>query len=294
VATPTAPRHTRAVISLRRRATINDVELAWDEWGSGPGAPFLLVHGYTGSSHDFALQIDGLAERRRVVALDLRGHGRSAKLHRLDAYSMDQLRADVAELITTVIGEPVDLLGHSMGGYLTAWLTIERPELVRSLLLMDTSSGPFGLPDVRAVLAEVLQGFDPAGPPPPAGPPGPETALVEAATPPEWRDLKASAELSCDPFAIKALGLELVSDDLPPTTPRLGDIAVPVTVLAGSEDRPLVDQVEPMVAGLADAEAVIIDGAYHSPQLTHPAEWRAAVERHLDRVLRRPHSRNRE
>ena len=53
---------------------VNGVDLAWSEQGRGPeGAPALvLCHGFTGSSHDFALEIDALATDRRVVTLDQR------------------------------------------------------------------------------------------------------------------------------------------------------------------------------------------------------------------------------
>ena len=61
--------------------------------------------------------------------------------------------------------------------------------------------------------------------------------------------------------------------------PRLGEITVPVTVIVGSEDHPLVDQAPDLAAEVGDGELVVIEGAYHSPQLTHSAEWLAAIER---------------
>ena len=62
------------------------------------------------------------------------------------------------------------------------------------------------------------------------------------------------------------------------------EISCPVTVIVGEHDHPLVDQAPALSAEVADGRLVIIDGAYHSPQLTHPDEWRAAVEAHLTRV----------
>jgi pimeloyl-ACP methyl ester carboxylesterase len=272
------------MISLQRRVPANDVDLAWDEWGEGAGVPLLLVHGYTGAAHDFAPQVEALAEHRRVIALDLRGHGSSSKLGRFDAYSLVQLRADIAAFVDAVVQEPVDLLGHSMGGYLTAWLTIERPDLVRSLILMDTSGWAFGRAEDTAMFRAFLTAFDPAASPMPTSPPGPETALVEAATSQEWRDVKASTELAVDPFAFKALGLELIGGEVPSVKPHLGAVDIPVTVLAGSEDHPFVDQAAELAGSFPDADVEIIAGAYHSPQLTHQAEWRTVIERHLERA----------
>ena len=75
----------------------------------------MLVHGFTGSSHDFALVADDLAADRRVVLLDQRGHGHSTKTGRLEGYTIEQLVADLAAFLEAVGDGPVDLLGHSMG-----------------------------------------------------------------------------------------------------------------------------------------------------------------------------------
>src|SRR5271167_4951441 len=98
--------------------SVNSVELQWSERGSSPaGTPTLvLCHGYTGSSHDFALDFDALAANRRVITLDQRGHGHSTKTGQLDGYTIEQLSADLAALLEAEGDGPVDLLGHSMGG----------------------------------------------------------------------------------------------------------------------------------------------------------------------------------
>src|SRR6185437_15302623 len=108
---------------------INGVDLAWSERGSGSeGAPpLVLVHGYTGSAHDFSLQVDALAAGRRVITLDQRGHGHSTKTGTLDGYTVEQLAGDLAAFLDAVAGGPVDLLGHSMGGRVVMTMVLERP-----------------------------------------------------------------------------------------------------------------------------------------------------------------------
>jgi pimeloyl-ACP methyl ester carboxylesterase len=49
----------------------------------------------------------------------------------------------------------------------------------------------------------------------------------------------------------------------------------------GEHDHPLVDQAPDLAAAVAEGRLTVIPGAYHSPQLTHADEWRAAVEAHL-------------
>src|ERR1700722_11194548 len=117
---------------------VHGVDLAWSERGSSSaGTPTLvLCHGYTGSSHDFALEVDALAAHRRVVTLDQRGHGHSTRTGHLDGYTIEQLSADLTAFIDAVGEGPVDLLGHSMGGRVVMGLVLGRPDLVRSLILM--------------------------------------------------------------------------------------------------------------------------------------------------------------
>ena len=132
---------------------VNGVDLAWSERGScREGTPTLvLCHGFTGSSLDFALQVDALAADRRVVTLDQRGHGASTRTGRLEGYTIEQLSADLVAFIEAVGSGPVDLLGHSMGGRVVMGLVQDRPDLVRSLILMDTTAWSFAPPDeVRA------------------------------------------------------------------------------------------------------------------------------------------------
>ena len=146
-----------------RTLPVNGVDLAWSEHGTG-GTTLVLCHGFTGSSYDFALEVDALATRRRVVTLDQRGHGHSTKTGTLAGYTIQQLASDLAGFLDAVGGGPVDLLGHSMGGRVAVTLVLERPELVRSLILMDTSAWSF-VPDdegVRELVRAFFDGFDPS------------------------------------------------------------------------------------------------------------------------------------
>jgi 3-oxoadipate enol-lactonase len=273
---------------------VNGVDLAWSEQGSSPaGTPTLvLCHGFTGSSHDFALEVDALAADRRVVTLDHRGHGHSTRTGHLDGYTIEQLSADLAGLLEAVGEGPVDLLGHSMGGRVVMGLVVARPELVHSLLLMDTSAWSF-LPsdkEIRALVHGFINSFDPAGGMPASlSMGGPEDVLIEEHTPAEWRKEKDALFVGMDPYAVKALGSALMGDAADDDTSlraKLPSIACPTTVIVGEHDHPLVDQGPALADEVADGRLTVIPGAYHSPQLTHAPEWRAAVQNHLSWVAR--------
>jgi pimeloyl-ACP methyl ester carboxylesterase len=268
---------------------VNGVDLAWSEWGTRPdGTPTLvLCHGYTGSSHDFALQVGALAGKRRVLTLDQRGHGHSTKTGQLVGYTLEQLSADLTSFIDAEGEGPVDLLGHSMGGRVVMGLVLARPELVRSLILMDTSAWSF-LPadkEIRALVHGFIDTFDPAGGMPASlSMGGPEDVLIEKSTPAEWREEKDGIFAGMDAYAVKALGGVLMSDVPDGATSlraALPSIACPTTVIVGEHDHPLVDQAPELAGEVANGRLTVIPGGYHSPQLTHASEWRAAVEDHL-------------
>ena len=274
------------ITDLTRRFEVAGFSLAWDEWGSGDGPPLVLLHGFSGSTHDFALQIGHLAKERRVLAIDHRGHGRSTNSGDEATYTVDHMVDDVIDWIDHAVDHgPVDLLGHSMGGRVALRVALARRDLLRSLILMDTTAWAFGVDD--PALAELaVDYFSSLGPDsvlPPA-PPGPEDPLIESATTAEWRATKAAMHSAFDPMACRALGLALFGDRLDPVDHLLGDIDLPVTVIAGEHDHPYVDQAQGLAAAVADGRPVIIPGAHHSPQLTHPDEWRAAVTAHLERL----------
>jgi pimeloyl-ACP methyl ester carboxylesterase len=274
---------------------VNDVDLAWSERGApASGVPTLvLVHGFTGAALDFELVVDDLASDRRVVTLDQRGHGHSTKTGSIDGYTIDQLVADLAGFLEDVGNGPVDLLGHSMGGRVAMGLVLGRPDLVRSLVLMDTSAWSFMPPDdgIRARVHAWIEAYEPAdGMPQSLSAGGPEDALIERSTPPSWQERKAASFAGMDPYAVKAFGLALMADlpdgpDVPDgrvsLKPALPSITCPTTVIAGEHDHPLIEQAPELANLVADGRLAVIEGAYHSPQLTHAEPWRRAVRAHL-------------
>jgi len=108
----------------------------------GEGPPVVFSHGFASSSATWAAQMDALAADLRLVAWDLRGHGRSAAPEGL--YRREDALADLAAVVglaAGAAGRPVLLVGHSLGGYLSLLHTIERPDTVAGLVLISTGPG---------------------------------------------------------------------------------------------------------------------------------------------------------
>jgi len=112
--------------------TINGARLWYEERGSGE--PILLHHGYTASRVNWMPVAERLQDRYRVILMECRGTGDSE--HTEDGYTLEQYAADVIGVLDHLGIERVTYAGHSMGGGIGYVLAIEYPERLERLVLM--------------------------------------------------------------------------------------------------------------------------------------------------------------
>jgi pimeloyl-ACP methyl ester carboxylesterase len=107
--------------------------------GGPPGRPVvLLLHGWTASADlNFFPVYDRLAESYRVIAMDLRGHGRG--MRSAEPFSLEACADDAAELLAQLQAGPVITVGYSMGGPVALLLARRHPGLVSALVLQATA-----------------------------------------------------------------------------------------------------------------------------------------------------------
>jgi pimeloyl-ACP methyl ester carboxylesterase len=106
-----------------------------------PDAPSVVFgHGLLFGGWAFGAQIEALRSDYRCIAIDWRGQGDSPAA--ASGYDMDTLAGDAIALIEQVTGPPVHYVGLSMGGFVGQRIAARRPELIRSLTLLDTSADP--------------------------------------------------------------------------------------------------------------------------------------------------------
>jgi pimeloyl-ACP methyl ester carboxylesterase len=115
-------------------ADANGAQLFYTDDGVGD-PPIVFVHGFSCDSHDWSWQLPYFGASHRVIALDLRGHGRSSAP--ADGYDLASLAAGVLEHRAHVGGRDVIAVGHSLGGVLVSLLAVERPDLVRAVVAVD-------------------------------------------------------------------------------------------------------------------------------------------------------------
>jgi pimeloyl-ACP methyl ester carboxylesterase len=116
----------------------------------GEGEPILLLHGsFMTIDLNWGQLIPELAKTRKVIAVEMQGHGRTADIDR--AFSYQALASDVAELIKYLEIDSADILGYSLGGTVAFQLAIQNPALVKKLILLSTVYKFDGwLPEVTA------------------------------------------------------------------------------------------------------------------------------------------------
>jgi pimeloyl-ACP methyl ester carboxylesterase len=235
------------------------------ETRTGAGTPVVLLHGLSGSSRWWSRNVQALAEKHLVAAVDLVGFGHNRRFFGLPLFlpSFAETTSLLARWLET-FGEPVHLIGHSMGGQIAIALTSERPDLVRSLILVNAAGMPFHLdprPHMRAV------------PRPPYGGIGIARVLV-----PDF--------FRAGPASVAVASARVVRGDM---RDRMHAIRVP-TLLVWGENDPLVPLVygEAMQREIAGSRLVVIPGAAHVAMWDRPREFNSIALSFLAEVESTP------
>ncbi|MBK8900523.1 MAG: alpha/beta fold hydrolase [Anaerolineaceae bacterium] len=115
---------------------VNDISLYYDQLGEGE--PLLLLHGLGSDGRSWEYQIEPCAKQYRVIVVDVRGHGRSAKPP--GPYSVPQFASDIFALLDQLQVDQFHLAGLSMGGMIGFQMAVDQPERCKSLTIVN--SGP--------------------------------------------------------------------------------------------------------------------------------------------------------
>jgi pimeloyl-ACP methyl ester carboxylesterase len=260
--------------SLRHGA----VELAGLDF-EGEGGPVLFLHGLAGYAGEWRMTADWLAGRRRVVALDARGHGASER--RPDDVSIEAHAADAAHAIEQLGLDRVIVVGQSLGGLSAIMLAASRPELVRAAVIVDADPAVGEDRTVNEVEASLRRWPVPfesvlAAARYFGGSPGSAATWANGL---EQRDGGWWPRFDFDVMA-RTLGEALARS----YWREWERIRCPVLIVrAGNGD------VSPHTAGemtrrLASAQLIEVPGAGHDLHLDRPDEWRAVLTGFLEAV----------
>lgn len=123
---------------------------------ASPGTPLVLIHGVNGAASQWSGVIDRVADRP-VLAIDLRGHGRSARAtdRRPGDYGADAYARDVAAVLDHFAVSRAHLVGASFGGGVAITVAAQRPALPRSVTVVGGALSVAGRTDIDTLLGEL-------------------------------------------------------------------------------------------------------------------------------------------
>jgi pimeloyl-ACP methyl ester carboxylesterase len=252
--------------------TSDGVQIAYDDLTPPGGAErtVVLVHGFVSNRNEGWKRTGWYTafERRhiRVIALDQRGHGESAKLYEPDAYAREKMASDVLALMDHLDVRRADLFGYSMGTRTALAAAIAAPERVSNLVLggvgdkmLEPAPAVVGTPMADALL----------------------TDDISTITEPMMKSFRQFAdEQGEDRQALAAMTQR-------PSTPfdhdALAGISMPVLVVAGVGDT-LAGDPEGLARAFRHGHAVTVPGCDHFSAIPH-ALTKAAVFDFLDGLL---------
>ena len=138
---PSAEAAVDAETASPRELEVDGLRLRYLALGEGDSVPVLLLHGFGADLNTWMFTQPALAEGRRVIALDLPGHGGSTK--QLDHADVESLATIVDHALKALGIERLHLVGHSMGGGIAIAFASREPERVATLTLIASASlGP--------------------------------------------------------------------------------------------------------------------------------------------------------
>jgi 2-succinyl-6-hydroxy-2,4-cyclohexadiene-1-carboxylate synthase len=240
----------------------------------------VLVHGFTQTGASWERLAPSLTDHYEVLAPDAPGHGGSQAVRVAGI-------ADTAALLVEAAGAGA-YAGYSMGGRICLRAALDEPAAVRKLVLVSATAG---IDDAGARAARAAEDgaladrLDP--------PAGTEETLTTAEFLEEWlaRPLFAGlggeaagleARLANAPEGLASSLRTVGTGVMAPLWERLGELRIPVLVVAGADDAKFVALGERIAAGIAGAELRVVPGAGHAVPFEQPDRFARLLRAFLD------------
>ncbi|SEM20350.1 alpha/beta fold hydrolase [Halomonas caseinilytica] len=247
----------------------------------GEGVPLVVVHGLLGSADNWRSHIKKWRESRRVIAVDLRNHGRSPHV---EGMGYEAMAEDLLALLDRLDVQKAHLLGHSMGGKVVISVARLAPSRVASLIVADIAPRAYGHDhdSIFAGLRRLERGAPTTR--------GEADALLAEHVDERPTRLFLATNLERDEQAgglRLRIGLDEIEGDYDAIMAEPageGAFTGPTLVVRGSRSRYVTDEMLPALREvLPEAELVTLE-AGHWLHAEQPEAFQAAVNRFLDEV----------
>ena len=255
--------------------------------------PVILLHGFTGSSAAWGDRIlAGLASTRRVIAVDLPGHGLSRIPEGEPAPDMEETVCLVGECLEAHEVERADWIGYSMGGRVALAAAVLSPDRIRRLVLESASPGLEAEEEREARRAEdelLAASIEERGL---------ERFVdqwmslplfeTQQRLPADVLEVARERRLANDPRGLALALRGLGTGSQPNFWPDLPLVRHPTLLVTGGRDSKYEGIAERMGAALPDVRWATLASAGHTVHLEAPGAWLDAVTAFLDRDLKDP------
>lgn len=248
---------------------VNDINLYYEV--NGDGQSLLFIHGLGSSTRDWELQVQEFSKTFQVITWDLRGHGQSDKP--AGPYSLPMFAADAAGLLQSLNIKSAHVVGLSLGGGVAFQLAIDYPELVRTMVIVNSAPELvvrtlqdriaiwqrfaivrlLGMRKMGQVLSRRLFPKD-------------EQMSLRTTFVERWAEN--------DPRAYQEAMRAMVGWSV---TDKLGSIKCPTLVISADQDYTPVAVKERYTKLMPNAELVIISDAHHATPVEQPEKFNAVL-----------------
>lgn len=258
---------------------INGANLYYEVHGEGPET-ILFSHGLLWSGKMFEKQVEFFKNKYRCVTYDHRGQGQSEVTD--TGYDMENMAKDAIALIEELELEPCHMVGLSMGGFVTMRVAARRPDLLKSVILLETSADPepntfkyallntivklFGVSIVQGQVMPIMFG---------------QTFLKDPNRKEEldqWR----KELLKNQKTIVKAVQGVIDRDGV---YEEITQIDLPTLIMVGDEDVATIPAKAERIHGqIKESKLVTIAGAGHSSSIEQPEQVNQAISEFLNSV----------
>ncbi|XP_055763274.1 serine hydrolase-like protein isoform X1 [Salvelinus fontinalis] len=156
-------RHLMTSATMKQTVSEFNMPVPWGEirgkvWGPDRGRPILCLHGWADNCGTFNTLIPLLPKEWKYVAVDMAGHGLSSHRPPGVFYSFPAYMADIRRVIGALQWKRFSIIGHSMGGNVAGMFSALYPEMVESVVLLDSYG--FLPTDAKELHTVMRQGFE--------------------------------------------------------------------------------------------------------------------------------------
>jgi pimeloyl-ACP methyl ester carboxylesterase len=214
----------------------------------GAGAPLVYLHGAFGDSRELEPVLDAYTPHFRVHMPERRGHGRTADVE--GAFTFPAFAADTIAFLDAVVGGPADLVGYSDGATTALHVALERPDLVRRLVLI---SGQY---HQRGLIPGVLDD------------PGIVDMLLASPLAASYAEVSPDGADHFRVIVEKVVELGLTGPTL--TAEQLAAVSARTLVVSGDDDGVHLEHTVEMYRSIPDSELAVVPGTSHLLLLEKP------------------------